>query len=112
MYYFKEHFKRFRPLQIVGIVTGGLVFVFAMAFLFGYFVMLLWNWLMPAIFGLVKITYWQAWGLVLLSHILFKFGIYPHREKHKSYYLRDKIRNRFKERFEQRNKEDDIKSEQ
>jgi len=110
MHYFKEHFKRFRPIQIIGIVAGGLVFAFVMAFLFGYFVMLLWNWLMPAIFGLVEITYWQAWGLVLLAHILFKFGIYPFRQRHRNYYLRDEIRNRFKERFEQGDKEDNIKS--
>jgi hypothetical protein len=44
-------------------------------FLFGWVVMLLWNWLMPDIFGLKRLTYWQAWGLLLLSHILFKnFG--------------------------------------
>ncbi|MCU0277146.1 MAG: hypothetical protein MUF02_09925 [Acidobacteria bacterium] len=44
-------------------------------FLFGWVVMLLWNWLMPDIFGLKRLTYWQAWGLLILSHILFKsFG--------------------------------------
>ena len=32
----------------------------------------LWNWLMPAIFGLTTITFWQAWGLSFLSSILFK----------------------------------------
>lgn len=41
-------------------------------FLFGWVVMLLWNWLMPEIFDLKQITYWQAWGLLLLSSILFK----------------------------------------
>jgi hypothetical protein len=44
----------------------------AMMALFGLFVMLLWNWLMPDIFGLKTITYWQAWGLLILSWILFK----------------------------------------
>jgi len=44
----------------------------AFTFLFGLVVMLLWNWLMPDIFGLRTITYWQGWGLLLLSHILFK----------------------------------------
>lgn len=34
--------------------------------------MLLWNWLMPVLFGLVKITFWQAFGLLFLSSILFK----------------------------------------
>ena len=27
---------------------------------------------MPVIFGLPVITFWQAWGLVVLSHIFFK----------------------------------------
>ena len=38
----------------------------------GYPLMLLWNWLMPEIFGLPEITFWQAIGLNLLSTILFK----------------------------------------
>jgi len=38
----------------------------------GYPLMLLWNWLMPVIFGLPEITFWQAIGLNLLSTILFK----------------------------------------
>ena len=38
---------------------------------FGNAVLYLWNWLMPAIFGLRAITYWQAVGLMGLSWILF-----------------------------------------
>ena len=38
----------------------------------GWVVMLLWNWLMPEILGLKTLSYWQAWGLLLLSSILFK----------------------------------------
>ena len=38
----------------------------------GWVVMSLWNWLMPDIFGLKRIGYWQAWGLLALSSILFK----------------------------------------
>lgn len=38
----------------------------------GWVVMLLWNWLMPDIFGLKQLTYWQAWGLLVLTSILFK----------------------------------------
>ena len=34
--------------------------------------MILWNWLMPMIFNLPEITFWQACGLQLLSIILFK----------------------------------------
>ena len=40
--------------------------------LFGGPLMLLWNWLMPTIFGLTEITFWQACGLQLLATILFK----------------------------------------
>lgn len=43
----------------------------ALLFLFGWIVMLLWNWLMPEIFGLKTVSYWQAWGLLVLSCILF-----------------------------------------
>ena len=37
-------------------------------------VMLLWNWLVPPVFGLETITFWQALGLFVLSKILFGFG--------------------------------------
>ncbi len=43
--------------------------------LLGLVVMALWNWLMPEIFGLKRVDYWQAWGLLVLCTILFKsFG--------------------------------------
>ena len=38
---------------------------------FGEAVLHLWNWLMPAIFGLHTIDYWQALGLLGLCWILF-----------------------------------------
>ncbi|MDR1897841.1 MAG: hypothetical protein LBR10_13735 [Prevotellaceae bacterium] len=38
---------------------------------FGAIVMLLWNVLMPAIFGVSAINIWQALGLLVLSRILF-----------------------------------------
>jgi Ca2+/H+ antiporter, TMEM165/GDT1 family len=38
---------------------------------FGFVVMGLWNWLMPALFGWHAITFWQAIGLLILSKILF-----------------------------------------
>ena len=34
--------------------------------------MLLWNWLMPQIFGLPEVNLWQAMGLLALSAFLFK----------------------------------------
>lgn len=52
-------------------VLMGIGFI-GLIFLFGWVVMLLWNWLMPEIFGLTTLTYWQSWGLLILSSILFK----------------------------------------
>jgi hypothetical protein len=40
-------------------------------FVLGYLVMTLWNWLMPALFGLHLITFCEAFGLLILSRILF-----------------------------------------
>ena len=39
--------------------------------LFSFLLMSLWNWLMPALFGLRIITFWQALGLLILCKILF-----------------------------------------
>ncbi len=41
---------------------------------FGSAVLHLWNWLMPELFGLKHINYWQALGLMGLSWILFRAG--------------------------------------
>ena len=40
--------------------------------LYAFVIMLLWNALVPDIFHLVTITFWQAWGLFILSALLFK----------------------------------------
>lgn len=91
---FMEHVKRrFNPLWILVGLAGAAV----LAFLLGLFVMLLWNWLMPAIFGLGVISYWQAWGLVLLSHILFKSG--PHSQRYHRYKHDGDWKEKFKEKM-------------
>jgi hypothetical protein len=60
-----------RGLRIAGLVLLGLIAAAAFALVFGYFVMLLWNWLMPPIFGLGVITYWQAFGIMVLAKLIF-----------------------------------------
>lgn len=40
-----------------------------------WFVSLLWNWLMPYLFKLPTIDYWQALGLVVLSWMIFPRSI-------------------------------------
>lgn len=76
-------------------IIGGLILAMGLALLFGAFVMLLWNWLMPTIFNLPEITYWQAWGLVLLSHILFKNHNHHRHDHHPHPDWREKLRIRF-----------------
>ena len=48
-------------------IGGGLL----MALLIGFPTMWLWNWLMPAIFGLTKITFFQSVGLLTLTGLFF-----------------------------------------
>jgi len=38
---------------------------------FGFVITALWNWLMPLLFGLRTITFWQALGLFILGKLLF-----------------------------------------
>jgi hypothetical protein len=54
-------------------VTGLKFALFAVLFIvvFGFVIMRLWNWLMPALFGLHLINFWQAVGILILSKILF-----------------------------------------
>jgi hypothetical protein len=40
-------------------------------FAFGYVFMQLWNWLMPDLFNLHAITFWQGVGLLVLGKMLF-----------------------------------------
>lgn len=51
-------------LLVIGVLMLAII-------LFGAPLMLLWNWLMPTIFGLPEIGFWQACGLQLLATILF-----------------------------------------
>ncbi|MCX7030518.1 MAG: hypothetical protein NTU62_10420 [Spirochaetes bacterium] len=60
-----------RVLRIVGMTIAGVIGAAVFALAFGWFVQLLWNWLMPGIFGLATIGYWQAFGLVILGKLIF-----------------------------------------
>ncbi len=72
-----------RGLRFIGHVAGGIAIAVALALVFGIFVQLLWNWLMPAIFGLGNITYVQGIGLILLARLLF--GRMGQRRDHAGY---------------------------
>jgi hypothetical protein len=59
-----------RNIRIVRALKIVLLVVIACA-VFGFIVMSLWNWLMPALFGWHPIGFWQALGIFVLSKILF-----------------------------------------
>jgi hypothetical protein len=62
-------------MKVFDVLFAGLIILFVMAALVSLPVMLLWDWLMPTIFGLKEITWFQAWGLLFLCGLLFKSDI-------------------------------------
>ena len=60
---------------------------------FSAVVMLLWNWLMPSLFGLVTISFWQALGILVFCRLLF--GSFGGKHKmmhgmHNKYHIHEK----------------------
>ncbi len=77
-----RHFQRIHEGgvgRIVGWTFIGMTVAAVFALVFGLAVKALWNWIMPPVFGLTVITYWQAFGIIILSKILFS-GIHPHHD--------------------------------
>lgn len=60
------------------LIVIGLLFLSAVILAFP--TMFLWNWLMPNIFGVMKIDLYQAMGINFLSNILFKSNVTIKRE--------------------------------
>src|SRR5437868_14086378 len=68
--------KQKRMKKLIWIAPAALVGMMLLIAIGGTVVMLLWNWLAPALFGLRLITFWQAIGLLALCRILFGgFGL-------------------------------------
>ena len=59
-----------KVFKVFFMILMGILF----AFLVGYVVMRLWNWLIPDLFGLTTITYWQAVGVLVLAKLFFGMG--------------------------------------
>lgn len=51
-------------------LVGGLFFAIILCGIFGFFVKLLWNYLMPDLFDLKSITFLQGIALVILTRLL------------------------------------------
>lgn len=60
-----------KVFAIIGMVIMGIIAFAAFALVFGLVLRELWNWLMPEIFGLGTIDYWQAVGIFVLGKLLF-----------------------------------------
>jgi hypothetical protein len=66
----------------LGMAAGAGVFVGV-----GFLVAWLWRVTLGDIFGLKAISFWQAWGLILLGQILFKANVHRHvRPKHRRWF--------------------------
>ncbi|MFN3020851.1 hypothetical protein ACK1KB_07685 [Chryseobacterium sp. TY3] len=79
---YKKNYKN--RLRLIFVAVVGLVF------LLGWVVQLLWNWLLPEILGVKSISYWQAFGILILSKILFG-----------SFHGSGRGKGRFKDKFNQ-----------
>jgi hypothetical protein len=98
-------------IRIGGWILLGVAGAAVLGLVLGLVIMWLWNWLMPGIFGLPAITYWQAVGIFILCHLLFKnhpgHGHRPRVRKDRyAYgsgsphgYFRDRMRSHFHETF-------------
>jgi len=90
-----------RPLSTrIGVIAAAVVLVPGLMALFTAVTMWLWNWLMPAIFRLPAIGFWQAAGVLILSQILFKGGCF--RGSRRSRRVRAKVRERMAEEGQER----------
>ena len=58
-------------VKLLGLAFLGFLVVIISAFIMGFPIMWLWNWLMPALFGLSKISVWEAIGLNIFCGLLF-----------------------------------------
>lgn len=90
---------RGKTFRIAGHVLVGLTFAVAFALVFALLVKLIWNSLMPSIFSFKEITYWQAFGIIILAKLLFGgFGSRRHdywRKDRREYFAWHKPTGRF-----------------
>lgn len=52
-------------VKILGVLMTALIYA-----VIGLLIMLLWNWLMPLIFELPQVSYWESVGLMVLFSLL------------------------------------------
>ena len=84
--------KHWMPLRIAKFVVLAVVFLAVI----GWVVMGLWNALIPDLFRGPVLSYWQAVGLLLLAHLLFRG---PGRWRHSGGWRHGFWKHRLQERF-------------
>ena len=62
-------------MNILTTIAAGILLLVGISAFMSLPVMLLWDWLMPTLFNLKEITWFQAWGLMFLTGLLFKSNI-------------------------------------
>jgi hypothetical protein len=67
------------PWRWTGWAILGIIGFAAFMVLAGVVIMWLWNWIMPNLFKLPDITFWQAIGIAVLARLIFG---HPHRGWH------------------------------
>ena len=81
------------PVAIAGILL--------FTFIGGEVVKLLWNWLLPPLFGWRQVTFWEALGLLVLCRILFG-GFSGHRGYRSGPGIRRRMADRMADRVSER----------
>ena len=69
----RRRFRRNLPWLLPAVLVVGTGLFFGIGNLFVW----LWRVTVGEIFGIKPISFWQAWGLILLSQILFKANLQP-----------------------------------
>ncbi|MBN1500565.1 MAG: hypothetical protein JW982_10430 [Spirochaetes bacterium] len=87
---------RLKIYKVAGMIAAGIAIAVIFAFLFAFLVQYLWNTVLVKIFSIKIITFWQAFGLIILAKILFggfgKNSHHPHsRYKYKKIMMNDEF---------------------
>ncbi len=90
-----------KAIKITGMAIGGLALFAGAIALVSWILTLLWNWLMPELFGIPAINLWQAAGIFILSKLLFTPGFGSDKGRSKKKNKRHEWKMKFKTRMKQ-----------
>ena len=88
-----------KVMKLMFIAPLAILAMMLFIFLGGEIVLLLWNWLLPPLFGWRALTFWEALGMLALCRILF--GGFGFRGSGRSN-IGHRIKGRMEERMEER----------